>query len=120
YAEKVERKDVTGKVKIEAPLAGYLSELNGKYRLRVTETTFKPGGYVGEHHHIGPGIRVVAAGEVTRVHGGKTTVLKAGDAYYVAGNDASSNHNKGDVPAVVLVFEIFPADWKGSTAVPPR
>jgi quercetin dioxygenase-like cupin family protein len=120
YAEKVERKDVTGKVKLEAPVSGYLTDLNGKYRLRVTETTFKPGGYVGEHHHIGPGIRVVAAGEVTRVHAGKTTILKAGDAYYVAGNDTSANHNKGDVPAVVLVFEIFPIDWKGSTAVPPK
>jgi quercetin dioxygenase-like cupin family protein len=118
--QKVERKDMEGKVKLEAVVSGYLAELNGKYKLRVTETTFKPGGYIGDHHHIGPGIRVVAAGEVTRVQAGKTTTLKAGDAYYVSGNDASANQNKGDVPAVVLVFEIMPVDWKGSTAVPPR
>lgn len=118
--QKVDRKDMEGKVKLESVVSGYLTELNGKYKLRVTETTFKPGGYIGEHHHIGPGIRVVAAGEVTRVHAGKTTTLKAGDAYYVSGNDGSANHNKGDVPAVVLVFEIMPVDWQGSTAVPPR
>lgn len=118
--QKVERKDMEGKVKLEAVVSGYLAELNGKYKLRVTETTFKPGGYIGEHHHIGPGIRVVAAGEVTRVQAGKTTTLRAGDAYYVSGNDGSANRNTGDVPAVVLVFEIMPVDWKGSTAVPPK
>lgn len=118
--QKVDRKDADGKTKLEAVMSGYLAELNGKYRLRVSETTFRPGGYVGEHHHVGPGIRVVTAGEVTRSHAGKTTILKAGDAYYVAGNDTSANHNKGDVPAVVLVFEIFPVDWKGSTAIPPK
>lgn len=118
--QKVERKDMDGKIKLEAVVSGYLAELNGKYKLRVTETTFKPGGYIGEHHHIGPGIRVVAAGEMTRVQAGKTTILRAGDAYYVSGNDGSANRNKGDVPAVVLVFEIMPVDWKGSTAVPPK
>jgi hypothetical protein len=38
-------------------LSGPLSELNGKFKLTVTELTLDPGGYVGEHNHVGPGIR---------------------------------------------------------------
>jgi hypothetical protein len=33
----------------------------------VIEITYEPGGYTGEHHPVGPGIRFVAAGESTFV-----------------------------------------------------
>src|SRR5262245_18035861 len=56
---KVDTKGLTAKIKYESPLAGYLTDLNGKYKLRVTELVLEPGGYVGEHHHAGPGIRQV-------------------------------------------------------------
>ena len=119
-AGKVDRKDVDAKIKVEEVVSGYLADLNGKYRLRVTEATFKPGGYVGEHHHAAPGIRVITAGELTQVRAGETIIRKAGDAYFTSGTVTVSAQNKGKVPVVVLSFEIIPVDWKGGTAIPPK
>jgi hypothetical protein len=51
---KVETKGLVAKIKFEAPVAGFLSEINEKYKLRVTELTLAPGGHVGEHNHVGP------------------------------------------------------------------
>lgn len=41
---KVDAKGLVAKIKFEAPLAGFLGEINGKYKLRVTELTLAPGG----------------------------------------------------------------------------
>lgn len=119
-AGKVERKGTTAKVKLEEVVSGYLADLNGKYKLRVAETTFQPGDYVGDHHHAGPGIRVVTAGEFTLVEAGKTKILKAGDTFYEAGDVSIALHNKGKVPAVLLNFEIVPVDLKGSSNIPVK
>jgi quercetin dioxygenase-like cupin family protein len=116
----VERKDVDAKTKLESAVAGYLPELNGKYKLRVSELIFKPGGYVGEHHHLAPGMRVVTAGELTFVQGDKTTIYKPGDVFYEPGNLTHTAHNRTDAPVVLLSFEIVPIDLKGSTQVLPR
>src|SRR5215470_16800316 len=64
---KVDTKGLVAKIKFEAPLAGFLTDINGKYKLRVTELTLAPGGHVGEHNHIGPGIRQVTSGYMTYV-----------------------------------------------------
>src|SRR5262245_58056442 len=64
---KVDTKGLVAKIKFEAPLSGFLSEINGKYKLRVTELTLAPGGHVGEHNHVGPGIRQVTSGYMTYV-----------------------------------------------------
>jgi len=123
YAQQsgaVERRDVDGKTKLESVVAGYLPELNGKYKLRVSELTFKPGGYVGEHHHLAPGMRVVTAGELTFVQGEKTTIYKPGDVFYEPGNVTHTAHNKTNAPVVLLSFEIVPMDLKGSTQVLPK
>lgn len=119
-AGKVERKGTAGKVKHEEVVSGYLTDLNGKYKLRVSENTFEPGGYVGDHHHAGPGIRVVTAGEFTLVQDGKTTIKKAGDTFYEAGDASIAVYNKGKVPATILNFEILPVDWKGSSNIPVK
>lgn len=119
-AGKVERKGIDGKVKYETMVSGYLTDLNGKYNLRVSENTFQPGGFIGDHHHAGPGIRVVTAGEFTLVQDGKTTVKKAGDSFYEAGNASIQLQNKGKVPAVLLNFEILPVDWKGASNMPVK
>ena len=51
-------KGVTAKILYEAPISGgHLPELKGKYKLRVTEIAIAPAGYVGDHNHLGPGIR---------------------------------------------------------------
>jgi quercetin dioxygenase-like cupin family protein len=119
-AGKVERKGTAGKVKHEQAVSGYLTDLNGKYKLRVSENTFQPGGYVRDHHHVGPGIRVVTAGEFTLVEAGKTTIKRAGDTFYEAGDVSIALQNNGKVPAVLLNFEILPADWKGSSNIPAK
>ena len=119
-AWKLERKGTAPKDKLDVVVSGYLTDLNGKYRLRVTENTFEPGGFVGAHHHAAPGIRVVTAGEFTLVQGGKSTVKKAGEAFYEAGDFSVELQNKGKVPAVLLNFEIIPVDWKGSTNIQPK
>ena len=119
-AGKVERKGTASKVKQEEVVSGYLADLNGKYKLVVSENTFQPGGFVGDHHHVGPGIRVVTAGEFTLVQAGKTTIKKAGDTFYESGDVSIAVHNKGTIPAVLLNFEILPVDWKGSSNIPMK
>ena len=117
---QVERRDVSSTTKMESVVSGYLAELNGKYKLRVSELTFKPGGFVGEHHHLAPGMRVVTSGELTFVQPDKTTIYKAGDVFYEAGNVTHTAHNMTNAPVVLLSFEIVPVDLKGSTQVPPK
>ena len=119
-AWKLERKDFDTKIKLETVVSGYLADINGKYRLRVSEATFQPGGYVGDHQHSGPGMRYIAAGELTLVEAGKTTTYKAGDTFYESGAVTNKAQNKGKVPAVLLNFEIIPVDWKGSTNIQPK
>ncbi|HJU61855.1 MAG TPA: hypothetical protein VJ864_07395 [Candidatus Binatia bacterium] len=58
--QSVERKGASVKLKIEEVISGYLTELNGKYKLSATEVTFEPGGYLSEHHHVGPHIVLVS------------------------------------------------------------
>ncbi len=118
--QQVERKGLTSTVKLEATDFGYLSELNGKYKLRVTETIIQPGGYVGEHDHVGPGIRFLASGELTFAEQGKTRTYKAGDYFYETGAVTNKASSTGSSPVVNIIFEILPVDWKGSSTVPPK
>ena len=118
--QQVERKGVTSTVKFEGTDFGYLSELNGKYKLRVTETIIEPGGYVGEHNHVGPGIRYLVSGELTFVEQGKTRTYKAGDYFYETGAITNRASSTGSSPVVNLIFEILPVDWKWGSAVPPK
>lgn len=118
--QQVERKGVKSTVKLEGTDFGYLSELNGKYKLRVTETIIEPGGYVGEHNHVGPGIRYLVSGGLEFVEHGKTRTYKAGDFFYETGAITNRASSKGSSPVVNLIFEILPVDWKGGSAVPPK
>jgi quercetin dioxygenase-like cupin family protein len=118
--QKVEVKGVTSKTKLEETVSGHLTELNGKYKLRVTEIVLEPGGFVGEHHHTGPGIRFVVSGELQFVQAGKTTVYKAGDYYYESGDVTHSGHNKSTQPILIISFEVLPADWKGGATIPAK
>jgi quercetin dioxygenase-like cupin family protein len=89
--EAVETRGVTSAIKIDEVVFGHLTELNGKFKLRATELTFAPDGYIGVHHHVGPGIRYVISGELTFAEGGQETVynqasifLKQGTSTYRA------------------------------------
>jgi quercetin dioxygenase-like cupin family protein len=105
--ENVETRGITSEIKIEEVIFGHLAELNGKFKLRATELTFAPDGYVGVHHHVGPGIRYVISGELTFAEGGEETVYKAGEYYFETGNLAHTAQNKTHEPVRVLVLEIL-------------
>jgi quercetin dioxygenase-like cupin family protein len=96
--ESVEMRGITSAVKLEEVVFGHLTELNGKYKMRATEVTFAPGGYLGVHHHVGPGIRYVLSGEVTFTEGGRATVYKAGEYFFETGNLAHTAENKSNMP----------------------
>jgi quercetin dioxygenase-like cupin family protein len=118
--ETVDTRGITSVIKVEEITFGHLTELNGKFKLRATELTFAPGGYVGVHHHVGPGIRYIISGELTFTEGGQDTVYKAGEYYFETGNIVHTAHNKTNLPLRVLVVEILPKDWTAPAMIPPR
>ena len=118
--DTVEMRGITAAIKLEEVVYGHLHELNGKFKLRATEVTFAPDAYLGVHHHVGPGIRYVLAGEVTFTEGGKTTIYKTGDYFFETGNLAHTAQNKTSVPLRILFVEILPKDWSAPTVIPPK
>lgn len=106
------------KIKFEAVLSGFLSDVNGKYKLRITELILEPGGYVGAHNHVGPGIRQVTSGHMTYVLPDKTVVYGPGEFFFESGDIDHTVFNKTDAPMVHILFEILPADLKGPSLIP--
>ena len=117
---KVDTEGLVAKIKFEAPLAGFLSEINGKYKLRVTELTLAPGGHVGEHNHVGPGIRQVTSGYMTYVLPDKTVVYGPGDFFFESGDINHTVFNKTNDPMVHVLFEILPVDLNGPSLIPVK
>lgn len=105
----VETKGFHSKVRADVGELGHLSDLSGKYRLRVTEVTIDPDGYMLAHHHLGPGVRCLTAGELTYSMMGQTTIFKAGDCFTETGDITHEARNRGRAPVVLLNFEILPA-----------
>jgi len=118
--EPVETRGVTSEIKVDEVVFGHLAELNGKFKLRATELTFAPDGYIGVHHHIGPGIRYVISGELTFAEGGQETVYKAGEYFFETGNLAHTAQNKTNVPLRILVVEILLKDWTAPAMIAPK
>ena len=114
----VESKGQHSVLKMEQVISGHLTELNGRYKLRVAESIFEPGGYIGMHHHAGPGLRCVISGDLTYIHPDKTTVYHPGDCFYESGDIAHGTRNDGKEALHLLVFEILPADLKKSSIMP--
>jgi quercetin dioxygenase-like cupin family protein len=117
---KVDTKGLVAKIKFEAPLGGFLTEINGKYKLRVTELTLAPGGHVGEHNHVGPGIRQVTSGYMTYVLPTETIVYGPGDFFFETGDINHTVFNKTDAPMVHVLFEILPVDHGGASLIPVK
>jgi quercetin dioxygenase-like cupin family protein len=117
---KVDTQGLVAKIKFEAPVAGFLSEINGRYKLRVTELTLAPGGHVGEHNHVGPGIRQVTVGYMTYVLPDKTVVYGPGDFFFESGDVAHTVFNKTAAPMVHVLFEVLPVDLSGPSLIPAR
>ncbi len=114
----VEKKGQVSRIKLETVVSGHLSELNGKYKLRVSEVTYEPGGFIGEHHHAGPGIRCVSSGALTYVQGDKTSVYRAGECFFESGDISHTAQNREPEPVVLLNFEVLPAAWSETSAIP--
>jgi quercetin dioxygenase-like cupin family protein len=117
---KVDTQGLAAEIKFEAPVAGFLSEINGKYKLRVTELTLAPGGRVGEHNHVGPGIRQVTSGYMTYVLPDRTVVYGPGDYFFESGDINHTVFNKTDAPMVHVLFEILPVDLSGTSLIPVK
>jgi len=117
---KVDTGGLVARIKFEAPLAGFLTDLNGKYKLRVTELTLAPGGHVGEHNHVGPGIRQVTSGYMTYVLPDKTVVYGPGEFFFESGDINHTVFNKTNEPMVHVLFEILPGDLNGPSLIPVK
>src|SRR3984893_13645018 len=115
---RIDIKGVTRKIIAEEVIGGYLTELNGKYKMTVAEFTIAPGGYFGPHHHAGPGFRCVLAGEVTNIEPDKTTIFKSGECFWEAGDKTHTPRNNGDTPVRGLVIELLPASFTGNSLLP--
>jgi quercetin dioxygenase-like cupin family protein len=89
-------------------------------KLRVTELTLAPGGHVGEHNHVGPGIRQVTSGYMTYVLPTETIVYGPGEFFFETGDINHTVFNKTDAPMVHVLFEILPVDHGGASLIPVK
>lgn len=115
---KVDTRGVTAKILHEAPISGgHLPELRGKYKLRVTEIAIDPGGYVGDHNHLGPGIRQMTEGEMEYIMPDRTVTYRVGDYFFETGD--VSHRVESPSLSEHLLFEILPIDVMGPSLIPP-
>jgi len=114
----VEKSGQHSKLKLEHLVAGHLQELNGKYKLRVTEVTYDPSGFIGSHHHVGPGIRCITSGQLSYEQPGRTATFKQGDCFFESGDVVHTAHNLTKEPVILLNFELLPASWSEGSAIP--
>ena len=118
---KVDTQGVKARILYEAPInGGHLPELKGKYKMRITEITIGPGGHVGDHNHLGPGIRQMTAGEMEYILPDKTVHYRSGDFFFETGDVSHRVNNKTSDPNTHLLFEILPLDLKGPSLIVPR
>ncbi len=117
-AQEVKQDRFRSTVKLEEVISGHLQELNGKYKIRISETTYEAGGSIGEHHSIGPGIRYVKSGELTYVQNDTTRIYREGTYFYESGDVVHTASNKGEKAVIIINFEVVPADWKGASLIP--
>ncbi|HKQ25752.1 MAG TPA: cupin domain-containing protein [Burkholderiales bacterium] len=120
-ALKVDTQGVTAKILYEAPInGGHVPDLKGKYKMRITEITIAAGGHVGDHNHVGPGIRQMTAGEMEYILPDKTVIYRTGDFFFETGDISHRVNNKTAEPNSHLLFEILPMDAKGASLILPR
>jgi hypothetical protein len=82
--------------------------------------TAAPGGHVGEHNHVGPGIRQVTSRYMTYVLPDKTVVYGPGEFFFESGDINHTVFNKTNEPMVHVLFEILPGDLNGPSLIPVK
>jgi quercetin dioxygenase-like cupin family protein len=118
---KVDTRGVTALILYEAPISGgHLAELKGKYKMRITEISIAAGGYVGDHNHVGPGIRQMTAGEMEYIMPHATHTYRAGDYFFETGDVSHRVINRSAKANTHLLFEVLPADLAGASLILPR
>lgn len=120
HSDAVEMHGVKAAMKHEADVEGFLTPLNSHLKLRATEADFEPGATLGDHLHVGPGIRLVLAGELVVVNAdtGSEQRVPAGGYFYEAGDKSFRVHNRSNEPARLLVVELLPEELKGTAMTP--
>ena len=78
------------------------------------------GGTVGEHNHVGPGIRQVTSGYMTYVLPDKIMVYGPGEFFFESGDIKHTVFNKTDAPMVHVLFEILPSVHQGPSLIPVK
>jgi len=117
----VDTKGLTARILYEAVITGgHIPDVRHKYKLRVTELTIAPGGYVGDHNHLGPGIRQMTEGEMEYVMSDRTVTYRTGDYFFETGDVSHRALNNTKRPSKHVLFEILPVDVKGPSLIPPR
>ena len=118
---KVDTKGVTARILYESPInGGHLAELKGRFKMRITEISIAAGGHVGDHNHVGPGIRQMTVGEMEYIMPQMTHTYKAGDYFFETGDISHRVINKSGVSNTHLLFEILPVELTGASLILPR
>lgn len=120
-AVRVDTEGVSAKILYEAEIdGGHVPELVGKYKLRVTEIAIAPGGHVGDHNHLGPGIRQMTEGEMEYLLPEETISYREGDFFFETGDVSHRVEDESGEVSKHLLFEILPVEVEGTSLIPPR
>ena len=116
-AGAVDRSGIQAEQRQESVVTENLEELNGKYKPRVAAVTYDVDGYIGNHHHAGPGLRCVTSGTLTYVQDGETYEFGSGDCFYESGNVDYHANNNASEPVELFNFQILPIACEASSAI---
>ena len=118
---RVDTEGVAARILFEAAIdGGHVPGLVGKYKLRVTEISIGPGGHVGDHNHLGPGIRQMTEGEMEYIMPNQTVTYRKGDFFFEAGDISHRVEDESGNMSKHLLFEILPMDVEGASLILPR
>lgn len=118
---RVDTEGVVARILFEAVIdGGHVPEFVDKYKLRVTEIAIAAGGHVGDHNHLGPGIRQMTEGSMDYLLPDRTVTYDVGDFFFQTGD---VSHRVEDVSGTVskhLLFEVLPIEVEGASLILPK
>ena len=118
---RVDTEGVSARILFEAPIdGGHVPGLVGEYKLRITEISIAPGGHVGDHNHLGPGIRQMTAGTMEYILPERVVTYAEGDFFFETGDVSHRVEDVSGEESKHLLFEILPIDVEGASLIPPR
>jgi quercetin dioxygenase-like cupin family protein len=120
-ALRVDTQGVSARILFEAVIdGGHVPELVGKYKLRVTEIAIAAGGHVGDHNHLGPGIRQMTEGQMEYILPDHTVTYREGDFFFETGDVSHRVEDESGEVSKHLLFEILPVEVEGASLILPR